>query len=283
MDVDHFFRDKDLEALTLKAYDNMGLEIRDVLAKSDLHERKGKIQHAFCLGIGREYPYDVRVLANVQPDSYWMDTMLHEFGHAAYDKHINPRLPYLLRSIAHTCITEAIALMMGALADDPAWLSAVAGVPEADLREGREYLLWRDRADRLVFIRWALVMFHFERVLYADPDREDLNKVWWDLVERLQLVRRPPGRDEPDWAAKIHVAVAPVYYHNYVLGHLTAVQLRRYLETYITQGPYFMSEVAGRYLLEAVFGPGARDDWQTTVIRATGEALNPDYFVKSLH
>jgi peptidyl-dipeptidase A len=283
MDVDRFFRDKDLEALTLKAYDNLGLEIRDVLAKSDLHERKGKIQHAFCLGIGREYPYDVRVLANVQPDSYWMDTMLHEFGHAAYDKYINPRLPYLLRSIAHTCITEAIALMMGALADDPAWLSAVAGVPEADLREGREYLLWRDRADRLVFIRWALVMFHFERALYADPDREDLNKVWWDLVERLQLVRRPPGRDEPDWAAKIHVAVAPVYYHNYVLGHLTAAQLRRYLETYITQGPYFMSEVAGRYLLEAVFGPGARDDWQTTVIRATGEALNPDYFVKSLH
>src|ERR687893_754527 len=244
MDVDRFFRDKDLEALTLKAYDNLGLEIRDVLAKSDLHERKGKIQHAFCLGIGREYPYDVRVLANVQPDSYWMDTMLHEFGHAAYDKYINPRLPYLLRSIAHTCITEAIALMMGALADDPAWLSAVAGVPEADLREGREFLLWRDWADRLVFIRWALVMFHFERALYADPDREDLNKVWWDLVERLQLVRRPPGRDEPDWAAKIHVAVAPVYYHNYVLGHLTAAQLRNHLEKHVVVGePFFMSEL----------------------------------------
>lgn len=283
MDIDRFLRDKDLKSLTLETYDHMGLEIRDVLARSDLYEREGKNQHAFCLGVGREYPYDVRVLANVQPDSYWTDTMLHEFGHAVYDKHINPSLPYFLRSYAHTCTTEAIALMMGSLADDPDWLSAVAGVSETELSENRAYLLWRDRADRLVFTRWALVMFHFEQALYANPDRGDLNTVWWDLVERLQLVERPPGRDEPDWAAKIHVAVAPVYYHNYLLGHLIAAQLRHYLETYITQGPFFMSEVAGRYLLEAIFGPGARDDWRTTVIRATGEALSPNYFVKSMH
>ncbi|HET7478381.1 MAG TPA: M2 family metallopeptidase [Rubrobacteraceae bacterium] len=282
VDVDSFFRDKDLEALTRKTYDNMGLEVRDVMAKSDLYEREGKSQHAFCLGVGRDYPYDVRVLANVQPDSYWMDTMLHEFGHAVYDKHINPGLPYFLRSIAHINTTEAIALMMGSLADDPEWLSDIAGVSEAELSENREYLHGRDRADKLVFTRWALVMFHFEQALYADPGREDLNTVWWDLVERIQLVERPPDRDEPDWAAKIHVATAPVYYHNYVLGHLTAAQLRHYLETYITHGPFFESEVAGRYLLEAVFGPGARDDWQTTVLRATGEKLNPRYFVESL-
>jgi hypothetical protein len=37
-DADRFFRDKDLEELTRKTYDNMGLEVRDVLAKSDLYE-----------------------------------------------------------------------------------------------------------------------------------------------------------------------------------------------------------------------------------------------------
>ena len=282
LDVDRFFRDKDLEALTRKTYDDMGLEVRDVLARSDLYEREGKSQHAFCLGVGREYPYDVRVLANVKSDSYWTETMLHEFGHAVYDKHINPKLPYLLRSIAHINTTEAIALMMGSLTDDPDWLSSVARVPESELDGNREHIVGREKADRLVFTRWALVMFHFEQALYADPDRDDLNDVWWDLVERIQLVKRPPGRNEPDWAAKLHVALAPVYYHNYVLGHLTAAQLRSYMESYITRGPFFMSEMAGRYLLEAVFGPGARDDWQTTVERATDGPLNPDYFVKSL-
>jgi peptidyl-dipeptidase A len=282
LDLDHFFRDKDLETLTRRTYDNMGLEVRDVLARSDLYERAGKDQHAFCLRVGRSYPYDVRVLANVRSDSYWMDTLLHEFGHAVYDKYINPSLPYLLRTIAHINSTEAIALMMGGLADDPGWLSSIAGVPEEELEGARERLLRISQADRLVFVRWALVMYNFEKALYEDPDREDLNALWWDLVEEIQLVRRPPDRDEPDWAAKLHVALAPVYYHNYVLGYLTAAQLRRHLEEDVVGSPFYEHELSGRYLQEAVFGPGARDDWKTTVLRATGEKLNPDYFVKSL-
>jgi peptidyl-dipeptidase A len=281
LDLDRFFRDKDLETLTRKTYDNMGLEVRDVIARSDLYERAGKDQHAFCIRVGRNYPYDVRVLANVRHDSYWMDTMLHEFGHAVYDKNINPSLPYLLRTIAHINSTEAIALMMGGLADDPGWLSSIAGVSEEDLEGARERLPQISRADRLVFVRWALVMYNFEKALYQDPDRQDLNSWWWDLVERIQLVNRPPDRNEPDWAAKLHVALAPVYYHNYVLGYLTAAQLRRHLEA-IVGGPFYESEIAGRYLQEAIFGPGARDDWRTTVLRATGEELNPAYFVETL-
>ncbi len=282
LDVDSYFRDEDLEALTRETYDSMGLEVRDVLTRSDLYERAGKDQHAFCIGIGRDYPYDVRVLANVRPDSYWMDTMLHEFGHAVYDKYINPSLPYLLRSVAHTSSTEAIALMMGGLADDPGWISRFAGVPEETVERERERLLWSSRADKLVFIRWALVMYRFEKALYEEPDREDLNSLWWDLVEELQLVNHPPGRDEPDWAAKLHVALAPVYYHNYVLGHLTAAQLRRHIEKNVVEGPLYEHELSGRYLQEAFFGPGARDDWRTTVLRATGEKLNPAYFVETL-
>jgi peptidyl-dipeptidase A len=282
LDVDRFFRGKDLEGLTRKTYDNLGLEVRDILARSDLREKDGKSQHAFCITIGRDYPYDVRVLANVRPNAYWMDTMLHEFGHAVYDKHVNPALPYLLRGYAHISTTEAIALMMGSLAEDPDWLSAVAGVSEEELREERERLLRRSAQGRLVFVRWALVMFNFEKALYEDPDRQDLNSVWWDLVERLQLVNRPPNRDEPDWAAKIHVAAAPVYYHNYLLGHLFAAQLRHHLAERVVGGPFFLSDAAGRYLQEAVFGPGARNDWRDTVLGATGERLDPGYFVRSL-
>jgi peptidyl-dipeptidase A len=168
---------------------------------------------------------------------------------------------------------------MGSLADEPAWLSAVAGVPEVGLPGDLPRL---GRADRLVFARWALVMYRFEKALYEDPNLEDPNTLWWDLVERLQLVERPPDRDEPDWAAKIHVALAPVYYHNYVLGHLMATQLRHHLEERVAGKPFFLSELAGRYLLEAVFAPGARNNWEDTLLEATGEKLNPHYFVNSL-
>jgi peptidyl-dipeptidase A len=285
LDTDGFFEGKDLEALTRKTYDALGLDVRGVVAKSDLYARPGKNQHAFCLPVGRDYPYDVRVLANLRagrPDAYWMNTMLHEFGHAVYDRHINPKLPYLLRGVSHIATTEAIALMMGALAEELGWLRGVAGVPEKELAPERGRLAARRREELLVFTRWALVVFRFEKELYADPDREDLNGAWWDLVEKLQLVGRPPGRDEPDWAAKIHVATAPVYYHNYVLGNLISAQLRAYLEENITLGPFYENEVAGRYLLESVFGPGARENWRDTVLRATGEPLNPRHFVRSL-
>lgn len=283
LDVDRLFEDNDLERLTRRTYDALGLDVRGVLANSDLYERAGKSQHAFCLSVGRDFPYDVRVLANLRPgkpDAYWADTMLHEFGHAVYDRHVNPKLPYLLRTEAHISTTEAIALMMEGLAGDPGWLRSVVGVPEESL--DREKLAARRRAGALVFVRWALVMYHFEQALYSDPDRRDLNSVWWDLVERLQLVSRPPDRDRPDWAAKIHVAVAPVYYHNYVLGGLTAAQLRDYLEANITHGPFYENPVAGRYLQESIFGPGARESWRDTVLRATGEPLNPEHFVGSL-
>ena len=52
--------------------------------------------------------------------------------------------------------------------------------------------------------RLAMVMTHFERALYQDPE-QDLNTLWWDLVEEFQGVRRPEGRHAPDWASKISI------------------------------------------------------------------------------
>ena len=126
-------------------------------------------------------------------------------------------------------------------------------------------------------------MYRFEMALYEDPDRADLGVLWWDLVEGLQIQERPPGREgATDWAAKVHLSVAPVYYHNYLLGHMFAAQLRNYLETRVSDGPFFQDEMAGRYLQEAVLGPGARNAWGETVLGATGERLDPKHFVASL-
>ncbi len=82
--IDHLFADADLEALTVRTYDGLGLDVRSVLDHSDLYARDGKSQHAFCIDIDRDG--DVRVLCNVEPSERWMDTMLHEFGHAIYDR-----------------------------------------------------------------------------------------------------------------------------------------------------------------------------------------------------
>ena len=60
-----------------------------MIARSDLYEKPGKSPHAFCTDIDREG--DVRVLANIVPNEYWMGTMLHELGHSVYSSKNIPR------------------------------------------------------------------------------------------------------------------------------------------------------------------------------------------------
>jgi riboflavin biosynthesis protein RibD len=45
------------------------------------------------------------------PGERWINIMLHESGHAAYDVAIDRALPYLLHRAAHTFVTEAIAIL----------------------------------------------------------------------------------------------------------------------------------------------------------------------------
>jgi peptidyl-dipeptidase A len=123
------------------------------------------------------------------------------------------------------------------------------------------------------------VMTNFERQLYADPGA-DLDTLWWDLVERYQQVRRPDDRHEPDWASKIHLAAAPVYYQNYLYGELVASQLQATLDA---RAEGVVDEpAAGRLLVDEVFRPGASLRWDRLVERATGEPLTAAHLARQL-
>jgi peptidyl-dipeptidase A len=276
IDMDALFTDKDPTALATTTYDGLGIEVRDILARSDLYPRPGKNQHAFCIDIDRSG--DVRTLNNLLPNLRWNATLHHELGHAAYDIHIDPDLPWLLRAPSHTLTTEAVAQLMGGLVQDRQWLTQVAEVPASEAESVAEAAAEHVRAQNLIFIRWCMVMTTFERALYADPDA-DLDSLWWELVERYQHVHRPDGRHAPDWAAKYHLALAPVYYHNYALGLLVTAQFNWHIRR--SAGGFVGKIAAGDWLKKQVFEPGASQVWTDHVIAATGEALNPSYFVSA--
>lgn len=277
IDADVFFAEKDPKDLSTATYDGIGLEVRDILMRSDLYARKGKDQHAFCIDMDHEG--DIRTLNNLESNHRWNSTLLHELGHAVYDKYVDRDLPWLLRTPSHTLSTEAIAIMMGSLVNDRAWLTNVLNAPEDIAQRLAEYGEKRERSARLIFTRWCLVMINFERRLYQDP-QQDLNQTWWDLVERFQLLRRPDDRDLPDWAAKIHVALYPVYYQNYQLGYLVSAQWRHFLEKEV--GGFVGEQGTGQWLVHRVFQSGAREDWAKHIVTVTGEPLSPKYFVDSL-
>jgi peptidyl-dipeptidase A len=134
-------------------------------------------------------------------------------------------------------------------------------------------------AERALFARWGLVMVHFERDLYSDPEA-DLDARWWELVERFQLVQPPPERRAPDWAAKIHIAASPVYYHNYLLGELLASQLEAVCER--DAGGVVGSARAGELLRDRIFSLGASRRWDELIEEATGRPLAAEDFAASL-
>src|SRR5205823_7732735 len=110
--LDAPFAQADLLKICRDFYAGIGLPIDDVIARSDLYEKPGKSPHAFCTDIDREG--DVRVLANIKPNEYWMGTMLHEFGHSVYSTNnddIPASLPYPLRLESHILTTEGVAMM----------------------------------------------------------------------------------------------------------------------------------------------------------------------------
>lgn len=276
-DLEAIFKDHDPIDLARQSYQGWGLEIDAILDRSDLYPREGKNQHAFCLDLDREG--DVRTLNNLEANRRWAGTLHHELGHAVYDALIDRDLPWLLRKPPHTLSTEAIAILMESALDDPAWLEAVLKVSGSQAETIATAATERRRANNLVFTRWVLVMTHFERALYEDPDR-DLDGLWWSLKERFQGLNRPSGRRAPDWAAKYHIALAPVYYQNYQLGLLFTAQLKSKLESELDE--WIGNKRVGGWLREKVFNSGAKLPWPKHIMAATGRALDPGYFLDSL-
>lgn len=284
VDLDKYYKNQNVVDLTTDYYKSIGLDITDIIKRSDLYEKPGKYQHAYCTDVDRD-AHDIRVVCNVKQNSSWMNTMLHEFGHGVYSKYHSEKLPWILKTAAHTFTTEAIAMMFGRLASNPAFMVDMKIIDSKDAKEISDICDKYLRLEQLCFSRWSQVMYRFEKSMYENPD-QDLNKLWWDLVEKYQMMKRPAGRNAPDWASKIHLANVPCYYHNYHLGELLASQLYFTIKDKILHKnneknvSFYGSSEAGKFLLKNVFEPGAMYDWNTMIEKATGEKLTAKYYAK---
>ena len=93
VDFDKYYENQDPVKLVAAFYEGIGLNVDPIIGNSDLYEKPGKNQHAFSTDIDRAG--DVRTLDNVKPDSYWMNTLLHELGHGVYSWYNDRNLPFV--------------------------------------------------------------------------------------------------------------------------------------------------------------------------------------------
>jgi len=280
-----YYNNSNLEKITQEFYKSINMPIDDVMKNSDLYSKPGKSQHALCIDVDNEG--DIRVLSNNVNNEKWMGTMLHEFGHAAYEKYISRELPYLLREPAHIFTTEAVAMLFQRSSRNPNFIKHFFELDNLNLKEKDFKDLRKEAAlEKMVFTMWALVMYHFERLMYENPDR-DLDELWWKLVEKYQMLKRP--RTAPDWATKIHFSIAPCYYHNYLLGELLASQLNHYIVTKVINNTdilhpeFYGKKEVGEYLKSSLFASGLLYRWDELILKATGSKLKGEYYLNELY
>ena len=278
IDLDKIYN-KDILEITKKFYQELNLEVKDILERSDLYEKPGKYQHACCIDIDREG--DVRIVENIKNDNQWISTTLHELGHAVYEKYCNKALPFLLKGCAHIFVTEAIALLFERNSKNKTFIRRYGNIGSEDVEKIEKGIRKQLKLGELIFLKWSQIVFHFERELYKNPE-QDLNRLWWSLVKKYQLIDF--SRDKPDWASKIHLACYPVYYHNYVLGKILASQINHYISKDIlkqdSKNPDYSNPEIGDYLKEKIFMLGGKYRWDKLIEKSLEEPLTSKYFIE---
>ena len=265
-------------------YDGIGLPVDEVLKRSSLYEQPGKNPHAFCIDIDRRAT-SACWRTSCRAGNGWPPRCTN-WATRCIPKTFRQSLPYMLHTDAHPLCTEGVAMMFERFAQNVDWLRAMgAEVSNPEQFRAAAAKLRRNRL--LVFSRYCQVMFRFEMALYANP-KQDLNRLWWDLVEKYQEIKRPEGRNEPDYASKYHLIGAPVYYHNYMLGEMFASQVHHALVRRVLPGVkpagaiYVGNKAAGTFMKQRVFEPGLTLNWNDLTRHATGEPLNPKALAEDL-
>jgi len=254
---------------------------------------------AFCLHLNRGA--DVRIAANLGADVHSLNLLLHEAGHAVWFAHLDPRLPFLLRTPAHPLLFEGFSMLMQRLPFIPSWVRATRpGRSTGVLRHERD-LRRADWIDRLFFTRWSLALIRFERAVYAGGGAADLQSLYWSMVKRHQGLEMPPGREEClDYLSKHHLITHPASYHYYLLGMCFAAQLAQRLagvqghdtdpldldltgRSSVLGLPTTASLALGEFLREQLFAPGADcEDPFSFAAKLCGQPLSTTAFLEDL-
>jgi len=289
LNLDDYYRKlnaKDVLDAAIDFYASLGFDIRPIIERSDLYPKEGKTSHAFANKMNREVPGTSVLVMNMPADpdpqaEGQTKTLVHELSHDINYEGVDHSQPYLFLDVLSQ-ITEAYAMLMERQVLTADWFQRVLRMPADTARTAAETAIQMLRAEELIFLRWGLVIYHFEREIYEDPDA-DWGEIWWKYKTRFQRLVRPAGVENPDPLAKMHLAGGlTAYYNNYAIGRFVAAQIAAQIAEVSGQDPrstvYYGHKEIGRYLTETFFPPGGRYCWLEFIEKVTGEPLQTRFW-----
>ncbi|MBV1774248.1 M2 family metallopeptidase [Burkholderiaceae bacterium DAT-1] len=172
---------------------------------------------------------DVRIKMCIRPTEEEFITIHHELGHIYYDLAYRKQAN-LFRGGANDGFHEAIGDTI-ALSITPEYLKKI-GLMDANAEAGDEITpLLQQALKKIAFLPFAYLVDNWRWQVYGGKVKpEDYDKVWWQLREQYQGVKRPVPATAGgfDAGAKFHVA-SDTPYARYFLAHILQFQFQRAL------------------------------------------------------
>ncbi len=231
--------------------------------QSDIWYKKDKINQAFffCADASTK---DYRIYANVNPDTYGLQVLLHELGHLVHFKYVSDEIPYLLKEPSNI-ITEAVAAYFDSKIYYSPTLRSMIGISsEPSLPYYGDFT----NPTRLYQLRNLSRNLMFEKSVFENPE-QDYTKLWWDLTQKYMLYDTKPDNRLPEWVTNRHIIYASIVNANYLYAYAIAAQLENYF-------PDNNIEPLHQFIKH-----GNAKHWNELLKTATGEELNINYLINS--
>lgn len=219
---------------------------------------------------------DVRIKMCIKPTTEEFLVIHHELGHTYYQLAYRNQ-PFLFKNAANDGFHEAIGDTV-ALSTTPSYMNKLGLLPIVPTPEQDIGVLLDKALQKVAFLPFSYLVDQWRWKVYSgDTKPQDYDKVWWELREKYQGVKRPaPMLDNGfDAGAKYHVA-ADVPYSRYFIAHILQFQLHRALcrEAGYT-GPLnrcsiYENKAAGKKF-QAMLEMGASRPWNEALKAVTGE------------
>jgi len=256
---------------TIKStYKNVGIDLDKIPILLDSEEREGKSQHGFCFGI--DPPEDIRILLNLDDGPMMANILMHEYGHGIYG-YYGRHEEFILRGSPTSFMNEAVANFFGDFSNEAEWMKKYSKIPKGLLQEYQDIRKYRTIRD----VRASIARMIFEREVYRKPG-QNLTKLYWKLISKILGV--PSHPELKTWAGIIHFTSHPVYLQNYFIADVISAQFRAFLKK--QNKTIIGNPKTGKFFIESIIQHAATKHWDEILKSATGEKLNPKYFVEEL-
>lgn len=219
---------------------------------------------------------DVRIKMCINPTTEDFLTIHHELGHIYYDLAYRNQ-PYLFKAGANDGFHEAIGDTVQ-LSVTPEYLNKLGLLKDVpDVSQDIGVLLNR-ALEKVAFLPFGYLVDQWRWKVYAGEVKpQDYDKVWWELREKYQGIKRPAPSEANgfDAGAKYHVP-ADVPYARYFVAHILQFQFQRALckEAGYT-GPLHRCSIFGNKKAgekyQAMLALGTSKPWSEALKTLSGE------------